>query len=98
MSDVEKGFSDNCDDWRISDVQLLSRASVKRKSSPRPAENRFTNWTFNNKISAPENVVWPGVQLLISCQMPKRAAHWAEKSLLPILQRYRHLLISNFGG
>jgi hypothetical protein len=31
MTDIEKGFANNCDDRRISDVQLLSRASVKRE-------------------------------------------------------------------
>jgi hypothetical protein len=29
MASVEKGFADNSDDRRISDVKLLSRASVK---------------------------------------------------------------------
>ncbi len=55
MPDVEKYFANNSDDWRISDVQLLSRANVKRKSRTRPTKNRVANltplrfdWYFNN--------------------------------------------------
>jgi len=43
MPDVEKRSANNSDDRRISDVQLPSRASVKREFRSRPTENRFTN-------------------------------------------------------
>lgn len=45
MPDVEKGFANDSDDWRISNVQLLGRASVKRKfrSRVRPAEHCVAN-------------------------------------------------------
>jgi len=43
MPYIEKRFSDNSDYWRINDVQLLGRASVKRESRSRPTKNRFTN-------------------------------------------------------
>jgi hypothetical protein len=46
---------DNCDDRRISDVQLLSRTSVKREPRSRPTKNHVANLTplrslryFNN--------------------------------------------------
>src|SRR5438067_11070875 len=45
MPDVEKGFADNSDDWRISDVQFLGRASVKRKSRSCPTKNSCANLT-----------------------------------------------------
>ncbi len=38
MTDIEVRFADNSDDRRISDVQLLSRASVKRESRVRPTK------------------------------------------------------------
>ncbi len=44
-ANVKVRFADNGDDRRISDVQLLSRASVKRKSRPRPNENHIVNLT-----------------------------------------------------
>jgi hypothetical protein len=43
VANVEVSFADNCDDGRISDIQLLGRAGVKRESRTRPTENRFTN-------------------------------------------------------
>ena len=45
MADVEKCFTDNCNDRRISDVQLLSRASVKREPRSRPTKNHVANLT-----------------------------------------------------
>jgi hypothetical protein len=58
MCNVKKCFANNSDDRRIVDVQLLSRASVKRKSRTRPTKNHFANLTplrflryFNNDDS-----------------------------------------------
>ena len=45
MPDVQKRFANNSDDWRISDVQLLGRASVKREFRSRPTDNRFADRT-----------------------------------------------------
>ena len=44
-ADVEKCFTDNCDDRRIRDVQLLRRASVKREPRSRPTKNHVANLT-----------------------------------------------------
>src|SRR6266568_2958261 len=55
MANVKVRFANNSDDRRISDVQFLSGASVKRKFRPRPTKNRVANltplrfrWYFNN--------------------------------------------------
>jgi hypothetical protein len=45
MPDVEKCFANDSDDWRICGVQVLGRASVKRKSCTRPTENCLANFT-----------------------------------------------------
>jgi hypothetical protein len=45
MTDIEKHFANNSDDWRIGDVQLLGRASVKRESRTCPAKDRVANLT-----------------------------------------------------
>ena len=43
MANVKVRFAGNGNDRRISDVQLLSRASVKRESSTRPTKNHVAN-------------------------------------------------------
>src|SRR6266487_4557405 len=43
MSNVKVRFADNGDDRRISDVQPLSRASVKREPRSRPTKNHVAN-------------------------------------------------------
>jgi hypothetical protein len=43
MPDVGKGFANNNDDPRISDVQSFVRASVKRESRGRPTKPN-TRW------------------------------------------------------
>jgi len=43
MSDIEKRFAGNGDDGSLIERQLLSTASVKRKSRVRSTKNRFTN-------------------------------------------------------
>lgn len=55
MNDIKERFANNSDDWRITDAQLLCRASVKRKSRTRPTKNSVANvapwrlrWYFNN--------------------------------------------------
>jgi hypothetical protein len=45
MANVKVRFANNSDDRRISDVQLLSRASVKRESGSRPTKNYVANLT-----------------------------------------------------
>ena len=45
MPDVEKSFTHNCNDRRISDGEFPSRASVKRELSTRPTKNRVANFT-----------------------------------------------------
>jgi hypothetical protein len=45
MPNVEKCSANNGDDRGISDVQLLSRASVKRESRSRPAKYNFAKLT-----------------------------------------------------
>jgi hypothetical protein len=45
MTDIEKHFANNSDDWRIGDVQLLGRASVKRESRMCLAKDRVANLT-----------------------------------------------------
>ncbi len=45
MSNVKVRFADNGNDRRVSDVQLLSRASVKRESGSCPTENHIANLT-----------------------------------------------------
>jgi hypothetical protein len=65
MPDVEKCFANNSDDWRISEVQLLGKASVKRESRPRPAKNRVANL-------APLRFRWhPRFQKLAASPAPK---------------------------
>ncbi len=58
MANVKVRSADNGDDRRISDVQLLSRASVKREFCCGPTENHVANltplrfcWYFNNNDS-----------------------------------------------
>src|SRR6266487_719669 len=55
VANVEKCFANNSDDRRISDAQLLSRASMKRESGSRPTKNYVANltplrfrWYFSN--------------------------------------------------
>jgi hypothetical protein len=55
MTDIEVRFAGNGYDGSLIECQLLSRASVKRESRPRPTKNRVANLTplrlgryFNN--------------------------------------------------
>jgi hypothetical protein len=42
MTDIEVGFTGNCDDGSLIERQLFRRASVKREPRTRPTENRPT--------------------------------------------------------
>ncbi len=43
MANVKVRFADNSDDRRITNVQLLSTASVKREPRSRPTKNNVAN-------------------------------------------------------
>jgi len=43
MTDIEEGFAGNDDDGSLIERQLLTGASVKRKSRARPTKNRLAN-------------------------------------------------------
>ena len=43
MTDIEERLAGNGDDGSLIERQLLSGASVKRESRPRPTKNSFAN-------------------------------------------------------
>src|SRR6266516_2676578 len=58
MANVKERFSDNRDDWRISDIELLSGLGVKREFGCCPTKNHVANlaplrfcWYFDNDDS-----------------------------------------------
>ena len=89
MSNVEKGFANNSDDRRSSDVQFLSRASVKKESRSRPTKNhvanlaplRFRGYFNNNDVRFVSGRILKGnvnvtsVSTLRATTRPVRANH-----------------------
>jgi hypothetical protein len=68
MTDIEERFAGNGHDGSLIERQLLSGASVKRKSRTGPTENRFANFTPMRFCWSASKGNQPSITLTFTCQ------------------------------